>query len=75
MTCETEENKDNSYIAGRLKSDNVDNAILFRIQCEAVCFFLFWTRMNEICVNDLIHMSLKDRWEDQEDTLRTIEDE
>ena len=38
-TCDTEENKDNSYIAGRLKSDNVDNAILFRVQCEAVCFF------------------------------------
>ena len=38
-TCETEENKNNSYIAGRLKSDNMDNAILFRIQCEAVCSF------------------------------------
>ena len=40
-TCETEENKDNSYIAGRLKSDNVDNANLVQIQCEAVYFFLF----------------------------------
>ena len=61
MVCEIEANKDNSHIAEWLKSDNVDNANLFRIQCEAVYFFLFWTRMNAICVNDLIHMSPKDR--------------
>ena len=38
-TCETEENKNNSHIAGWLKSVNVDNTILVRIQCEAVYFF------------------------------------
>ena len=42
-TCETEEDKNNSHIAGWLKSMNMDNAILVRIQCEAVYFFLFCT--------------------------------
>ena len=37
-TCETEDNKNTSHIPGWLKSVNVDNAILFRIQCEAFLF-------------------------------------
>ena len=40
-TCEIEEDKNNSHIAGWLKNVNMDNAILVRIQCEVVYFFLF----------------------------------
>ena len=39
--CETEENKNNWYVAEWLKS--VDNANLVRIQSEIVNFFLFST--------------------------------